>query len=114
VTGQGIALVACRSHDRHLAGKLVRLSDSSLRVAYCHYAVTRSLPIQPALLAFRTGLLRSPSRLGTCPSELATLGKEQLQDRGLVRLMVSDDRSTVGASPFTDEWLLIRANSVFV
>jgi LysR family transcriptional regulator, glycine cleavage system transcriptional activator len=53
--GQGIAL-GRRSFSQSdiLAGKLVRLSEHSLRVAYCHYAV---YPIasesNPALLTFR-------------------------------------------------------------
>src|SRR6267142_6902532 len=53
--GQGIALGRLSvARSDILAGKLVRLSEHSLRVAYCHYAV---YPIasesNPALVAFR-------------------------------------------------------------
>jgi LysR family glycine cleavage system transcriptional activator len=63
VTGQGIALgrLSVTGSDI-LAGKLVRLSEHSLRVAYCHYAV---YPIasesNPALAAFRDWLVEEAS-----------------------------------------------------
>jgi LysR family glycine cleavage system transcriptional activator len=64
VTGQGIALG--RSSVARLdllAGKLVRLFEHSLRVAYCHYAVH---PIasesNPALVAFRDWLIEEAAR----------------------------------------------------
>jgi LysR family glycine cleavage system transcriptional activator len=64
VTGQGIALgrLSVTGSDI-LAGKLVRLSEHSLRVAYCHYAV---YPIasesNPALVAFRDWLIEEARR----------------------------------------------------
>jgi len=64
VMGQGIAL-GRRSFSQSdiLAGKLVRLSEHSLRVAYRHYAV---YPIasesNPALVAFRDWLVEEASR----------------------------------------------------
>jgi len=64
VTGQGIALgrLSVTGSDI-LAGKLVRLSEHSLRVAYCHYAV---YPIasesNPALAAFRDWLVEEARR----------------------------------------------------
>jgi LysR family transcriptional regulator, glycine cleavage system transcriptional activator len=64
VMGQGIAL-GRRSFSQSdiLAGKLVRLSEHSLRVAYCHYAV---YPIasesNPALLTFRDWLMEEARR----------------------------------------------------
>jgi LysR family glycine cleavage system transcriptional activator len=64
VTGQGIALgrLSVTGSDI-LAGKLVRLSEYSLRVAYCHYAV---YPIasesNPALAAFRDWLVEEARR----------------------------------------------------
>jgi LysR family glycine cleavage system transcriptional activator len=64
VAGQGIAL-GRRSFTQSdiLAGKLVRLSDHSLRVAFCHYAV---YPIasesNPALVAFRNWLIEEAGR----------------------------------------------------
>ena len=59
VAGQGIALGRLSfTRSDILAGKLVRLSEHSLRVAYCHYAV---YPIasesNPALLTFRDWLM---------------------------------------------------------
>jgi LysR family transcriptional regulator, glycine cleavage system transcriptional activator len=59
VMGQGIALGrGSFTQSDILAGKLVRLSEHSLRVAYCHYAV---YPIasesNPALVAFRDWLV---------------------------------------------------------
>jgi LysR family transcriptional regulator, glycine cleavage system transcriptional activator len=64
VTGQGIALGRSSvARSDMLAGKLVRLSEHSLRVAYCHYAV---YPIasesNPALLAFRDWLIEEAQR----------------------------------------------------
>jgi len=64
VTGQGIALGRLSvARSDILAGKLVRLSEHSLRVAYCHYAVTRSLrsPIRPWWL-FRDWLVEEARR----------------------------------------------------
>jgi DNA-binding transcriptional LysR family regulator len=64
VTGQGIALgrISVTRTDI-LAGKLVRLSEHSLRVSYCHYAV---YPIasesNPALVAFRDWLIEEAHR----------------------------------------------------
>jgi LysR family glycine cleavage system transcriptional activator len=64
VMAQGIAL-GRRSFTQSdiLAGRLVRLSDHSLRVAYCHYAV---YPIasesNPALLTFRDWLMEEARR----------------------------------------------------
>jgi LysR family transcriptional regulator, glycine cleavage system transcriptional activator len=64
VTGQGIALGRMSvTRSDILAGKLVRLSEHSLRVAYCHYAV---YPIasesNPALAAFRDWLIEEAHR----------------------------------------------------
>jgi LysR family glycine cleavage system transcriptional activator len=64
VTGQGIALGRLSvTRSDILAGKLVRLSEHSLRVAYCHYAV---YPIasetNPALVAFRDWLVEEARR----------------------------------------------------
>jgi LysR family glycine cleavage system transcriptional activator len=64
VTGQGIALGRLSvSRSDILAGKLVRLSEHSLRVAYCHYAV---YPIasesNPTLVAFRDWLVEEARR----------------------------------------------------
>jgi LysR family glycine cleavage system transcriptional activator len=60
VTGQGIALG--RMLDI-LAGKLVRLSEHSLRVSYCHYAVyPMSSESNPALVAFRDWLIEEARR----------------------------------------------------
>jgi LysR family glycine cleavage system transcriptional activator len=64
VMGQGIALGRLSfSQSDILAGKLVRLSEHSLRVAYCHYAV---YPIasesNPALVAFRDWLVEEARR----------------------------------------------------
>jgi LysR family glycine cleavage system transcriptional activator len=64
VAGQGIAL-ECLSVTRSdiLAGKLVRLSEHSLRVSYCHYAVHPiSSESTPALLAFRDWLVEEAHR----------------------------------------------------
>ena len=64
VTGQGIALgrLSVTGSDI-LAGKLVRLSEHSLRVVYCHYAV---YPIasesNAALAAFRDWLVEEARR----------------------------------------------------
>jgi LysR family glycine cleavage system transcriptional activator len=56
VAGQGIALDI-------LAGKLVRLSEHSLRVSYCHYAVYPiSSESNPALVAFRDWLIEEARR----------------------------------------------------
>ncbi len=64
VTGQGIALGRLSfTRSDILAGRLVRLSEHSLRVAYCHYAV---YPIvsesNPALVAFRDWLIEEAHR----------------------------------------------------
>ena len=64
VTGHGIALGRLSfTRSDILAGKLVRLSEHSLRVAYCHYAV---YPIasesNPALVAFRDWLVEEARR----------------------------------------------------
>jgi LysR family glycine cleavage system transcriptional activator len=64
VTGQGIALGRLSvARSDILAGKLVRLSEHSLHVAYCHYAV---YPIasesNPALVAFRDWLVEEARR----------------------------------------------------
>jgi LysR family glycine cleavage system transcriptional activator len=64
VMGQGIALGRLSvARSDILAGKLVRLSEHSLRVAYCHYAV---YPIasesNPALVAFRDWLVDEARR----------------------------------------------------
>jgi LysR family transcriptional regulator, glycine cleavage system transcriptional activator len=64
VTGQGIALGRMSfTRSDILAGKLVRLSEHSLRVSYCHYAV---YPIasesNPALVAFRDWLIEEARR----------------------------------------------------
>ncbi|MEN3346908.1 MAG: LysR family transcriptional regulator, glycine cleavage system transcriptional activator [Bradyrhizobium sp.] len=64
VTGQGIAL-GRKSSTRSdiLAGKLVRLSEHSLRVAYCHYAVyPAASESNPALRAFRDWLIDEAQR----------------------------------------------------
>ena len=59
VTGQGIALGRLSfTQSDILAGKLVRLSEHSLRVSYCHYAVYPiSSESNPALVAFRDWLI---------------------------------------------------------
>ena len=64
VMGQGIALGRLSfTRSDILAGKLVRLSEHSLRVAYCHYVV---YPIasesNPALAAFRDWLVEEARR----------------------------------------------------
>jgi LysR family glycine cleavage system transcriptional activator len=64
VTGQGIALGRLSfTRSDILAGKLVRLSEHSLRVAYCHYAVYPiSSESNPALMAFRDWLIEEAHR----------------------------------------------------
>jgi LysR family glycine cleavage system transcriptional activator len=64
VTGQGIALGRLSfTRSDILAGKLVRLSEHSLRVAYCHYAVYPiSSESNPALGAFRDWLVEEARR----------------------------------------------------
>jgi len=64
VTGQGIALGRLSvTRSDILAGRLVRLSDHSLRVAYCHYAVYPvSSEKNPALVAFRDWLIEEARR----------------------------------------------------
>jgi LysR family glycine cleavage system transcriptional activator len=64
-TGQGIALGRLSiTQSDILSGKLVRLSEHSLGVAYCHYAV---YPIfsesNPALVAFRDWLVEEARRI---------------------------------------------------
>jgi LysR family glycine cleavage system transcriptional activator len=65
VTGQGIALGRLSvTRSDILAGKLVRLSEHSLRVAYCHYAVYPiSSESNPALVAFRDWLVEEARRI---------------------------------------------------
>jgi len=65
VTGQGIALGRLSvTRSDILAGKLVRLSEQSLRVAYCHYAVYPiSSESNPALVAFRDWLIEEARRI---------------------------------------------------
>jgi LysR family transcriptional regulator, glycine cleavage system transcriptional activator len=65
ITGQGIGLGRMSvTRSDILAGKLVRLSDHSLRASYCHYAVH---PIasesNPALVAFRDWLVEEVGRI---------------------------------------------------
>ena len=64
VSGQGIALGRLSfTQSDILAGKLVRLSEHSLRVAYCHYAVYPiSSESNPALVAFRDWLIEESGR----------------------------------------------------
>jgi LysR family glycine cleavage system transcriptional activator len=64
VTGQGIALGRLSfARSDILAGKLVRLSEHSLRVSYCHYAVYPiSSESNPALVAFRDWLIEEAHR----------------------------------------------------
>ncbi len=64
VTGQGIALGRLSfTRSDILAGKLVRLSEHSLRVSYCHYAVYPiSSESNPALVAFRDWLIEEARR----------------------------------------------------
>jgi LysR family glycine cleavage system transcriptional activator len=64
VTGQGIALGRLSvTRSDILAGKLVRLSEHSLRVSYCHYAVYPiSSEANPALVAFRDWLIEEALR----------------------------------------------------
>jgi hypothetical protein len=46
-----------------LTGRLVRLSEHSLRVAYCHYAVyPTASESNPALVSFRDWLVEEASR----------------------------------------------------
>jgi LysR family glycine cleavage system transcriptional activator len=64
VTGQGIALgrLSVTGSDI-LAGRLVRLSEHSLRVSYCHYAVYPiSSEANRALMAFRDWLIEEAGR----------------------------------------------------
>jgi LysR family glycine cleavage system transcriptional activator len=64
VTGQGIALGRLSvTRSDILAGKLVRLSEHSLRVSYCHYAVYPvAAESNPALVAFRDWLIEEALR----------------------------------------------------
>jgi LysR family glycine cleavage system transcriptional activator len=64
VTGQGIALGRLSvTQSDILAGKLVRLSEHSLRVSYCHYAAYPiSSESNPALVAFRDWLIEEARR----------------------------------------------------
>ena len=64
VMGQGIALGRLSfTRSDILAGKLVRLSEHSLRVAYCHYAVYQiASECNPALVAFRDWLVEEARR----------------------------------------------------
>jgi LysR family glycine cleavage system transcriptional activator len=64
VTGQGIALgrLSVTRHDI-LTGKLVRLSEHSLRVSFCHYAVyPMASESNLALVAFRDWLIEEARR----------------------------------------------------
>jgi LysR family transcriptional regulator, glycine cleavage system transcriptional activator len=65
VTGQGIALGRLSfTRSDILAGKLVRLSEHSLRVSYCHYAVHPiSSESNPDLVAFRDWLVEEAHRM---------------------------------------------------
>ena len=64
VMGQGIALGRLSvTRSDILTGKLVRLSEHSLRVAYCHYAVYPiSSESNPSLVAFRDWLIEEARR----------------------------------------------------
>lgn len=64
VTGQGIALGRLSvSRSDILSGRLVRLSEHSLRVAHCHYVVHPiSSESNPALVAFREWLIEEARR----------------------------------------------------
>jgi len=64
VTGQGIALGRMSfTRSDILAGRLVRLSEHSLRVSHCHYAVYPvSSESNPALVAFRDWLVEETRR----------------------------------------------------
>jgi LysR family glycine cleavage system transcriptional activator len=64
VAGQGIALGRLSfTRSDILAGKLVRLSEHSLRVSYCHYAVYPiSSESNPSLVAFRDWLIEEARR----------------------------------------------------
>src|SRR6202030_730083 len=64
VAGHGIALGRLSfTRSDILAGKLVRLSEHSLRVSYCHYAVYPiSSESNPALVAFRDWLIEEARR----------------------------------------------------
>jgi LysR family glycine cleavage system transcriptional activator len=64
ITGQGIALGRLSvTRSDLLTGRVVRLSEHSLRIAYCHYAV---YPIaaesNSALMAFRDWLIEEARR----------------------------------------------------
>jgi LysR family glycine cleavage system transcriptional activator len=65
VMGQGVAIGRLSiTRSDILAGKLVRLSEHSLRVAYCHYAVYPiSSESNPALVAFRDWLVEEARRI---------------------------------------------------
>jgi LysR family glycine cleavage system transcriptional activator len=64
VTGQGIALGRLSvTRSDILAGRLVRLSEHSLRVSHSHYAVYPvSSESNPALASFRDWLIEEASR----------------------------------------------------
>src|SRR5258707_10986266 len=64
VAGQGIALGRLSlTRSDILAGKLLRLSEHSFRVSYCHYAVYPiSSEANPALVAFRDWLIEEARR----------------------------------------------------
>jgi LysR family glycine cleavage system transcriptional activator len=64
VAGQGIALGRLSvTRSDLLAGKLVRLSEHSLRVSYCHYvAYPVASESNPALVAFRDWLIEEARR----------------------------------------------------
>src|SRR5882724_12792956 len=64
VAGQGIALGRLSfTQSDVLAGKLVRLSEHSLRLSHCHYAVyPTSSESNPALVAFRDWLIEEVRR----------------------------------------------------
>ena len=64
VTGQGIALGRLSITRSDIpAGRLVRLSEHSLKVSHCHYAVyPMSSESNPALVTFRDWLIEEASR----------------------------------------------------
>jgi len=64
VSGQGIALGRLSfTRSDILAGKLVRLSEHSLRLSHSHYAVYPiSSESNPALVAFRDWLIEEVRR----------------------------------------------------
>ena len=64
VTGQGIALGRLSfTRSDIMTGRLVRLSEHALRVAYCHYAVyPAASQSNPALMAFRDWLIEEARR----------------------------------------------------